>query len=57
MCFKKCETFNPEIRDHNLIYVIMEELVNQYKPRTKRQKEIKQVKCAGEMNDALTQSI
>jgi hypothetical protein len=32
--FTQCGTFNPEISDHNLIYGIMEESVNQYKPKT-----------------------
>ena len=32
--FKQCGTFNPEISIHNLIYGIMEESVNQYKPKT-----------------------
>ena len=32
--FKECGTFNPEISDHNLIYGIMEESVNQCKPKT-----------------------
>jgi hypothetical protein len=32
--FKQCGTFNPGISIHNLIYGIMEESVNQYKPKT-----------------------